>query len=103
MAWDGHPKNVIGPAVRKLRVAKGWSQPELAAKCQMAGWDISRGIVAGIEGQMRWIGDWEAVFLARLFRVSVADLFPNGADLSGFLARAQSEGRDGVCRIERKG
>jgi len=94
MAWDGKPKNVIGPAVQKLRVARGWSQPELAAKCQMAGWDISRGIVAGIEGRMRWIGDWEALFLARLFRVSVDELYPERADLSELLAQARPDSAD---------
>lgn len=79
MAWDGRPKNVVGREVQKLRVARGWSQPELAAKCQLAGWDISRGIVAGIEGRMRCIADFEVVMLAHVLGVAVVELFPKDA------------------------
>lgn len=81
MAWDGKPKNLVGREVQKLRVARGWSQPELAAKCQVAGWDISRGIVAGIEGRMRCIADFEVLMLAMVFGVTVADLYPPVGDL----------------------
>ena len=101
MAWDGKPKNLIGPAVQKLRVARGWSQPELAAKCQVAGWDISRGIVAGIEGRMRWVGDWEAIFLARVFHVPVGELYPASADLSELLAQARTEQESETRRPKR--
>jgi hypothetical protein len=71
-----HPRNVIGPAVRRLRGRLGWSQARLAAKCQIAGWDVSRGIVAAIEGRVRWVGDFEAALLARVLRVNVAALYP---------------------------
>ena len=69
-------RNIVGPQVRKLRNQHEWSQATLAAKCQVAGWDISRSIVAAIEGQVRWVGDFELVMLAKVLRVVPADLFP---------------------------
>ena len=71
-----HPRNTIGPAVRRHRVALGWSQTDFAARCQLAGWDISRGIVAAIEGRVRWVGDFEVALLARVLRTSIISLFP---------------------------
>ena len=34
-------KNIVGTQVARLRYRRGWSQIELAAKCQLAGWDAS--------------------------------------------------------------
>ena len=73
-------RNVIGPAVAKVRTAKEWSQATLAAKCQLAGWDISRGVVAGIEGRVRAIQDWELLVLAKVLEVSTDDLLPGKVD-----------------------
>ena len=67
--------------MRELRHRMGWSQETLAAKCQMAGWDISRSIVAAIEGRVRWVGDFELVSLAAVFQVAPAELFPAGERL----------------------
>jgi len=95
-------KNIVGSRVRELRNRVGWSQEMLAAKCQMAGWDISRSIVAAIEGRVRWVGDFELVTLASIFRVSPSELFPTGPALhelsprpSRMVARAAARaGRD---------
>jgi len=62
--------------VRRCRQERGWSQTALAAKCQLAGWDISRSIVAGIEGRVRWVGDFELMMLAKVLRTNPADLLP---------------------------
>lgn len=70
------PKNLIGPQVSELRYQHGLSQSELAAKCQRMGWSISRGIVAGIEGQVRCVTDWEFAMLARVFGTSFDELLP---------------------------
>lgn len=70
------PRNIIGPKVREIRDRHGWSQEKLAAKCQMAGWDISRGIVAAIEGRVRWVGDFELVLLSHVLQVDVKELLP---------------------------
>jgi transcriptional regulator with XRE-family HTH domain len=70
------PKNIVGPQVRRFRDQRGWSQAVLAAKCQMAGWDISRSIVAAIEGRVRWGGDFELMMLAKILRTNPLDLLP---------------------------
>lgn len=80
MAAAPAPKNVVGPQVRRFRVKRGWSQSVLAAKCQMAGWDISRSIVAAVEGQVRWVGDFELMWFARVLKVEAADLLPKKLD-----------------------
>jgi ribosome-binding protein aMBF1 (putative translation factor) len=45
-------KNNIGPQVRRQRYALGWSQSILAAKLQIAGFDISRSGVSKIEARL---------------------------------------------------
>jgi len=50
------------------------AQPELAAKCQLMGWDIGCDTS---EGQTRWVGDAEFVHLAHTFAVPLGALFPN--------------------------
>ncbi len=62
--------------MRQLRQGLGWSQAQLALKCQLAGWDISRGIVAAIEGSVRWVGDFEVALLARILRTPISALYP---------------------------
>ena len=72
------PLNVCGPQVRRIRTDLGLSQPQFAQKCQLAGWDVSRDIIARIECQTRWVGDFELVNLAAVLGVSVTDLLPEG-------------------------
>jgi hypothetical protein len=40
---------------------RGLSQPALAAKCQLLGWDVGRDTIAKIGGQTHWVGDAELV------------------------------------------
>ena len=70
------PLNVSGPQIARLRNQRGWSQPELAAKCQLAGWDVSRDIIARIELRNRWVGDFELAVLAGIFGVKMEALMP---------------------------
>lgn len=73
MAKSGK-RNICGPRVRRFRVALGLSQPALAAKCQRSGWDVSRDIIARIEGQTRWVADSELVQLATVLNVELRAL-----------------------------
>lgn len=68
-------QNIVGPQVRKLRVARGWSQEELAGQLQRAGWNIMRGTLAKIESQVRCVNDAELVALSRALKVPVERLF----------------------------
>ena len=70
------PKNVVGEKVRQLRLAKGWSQDTLAAKCNLAGWDLSRGTLSKIEARLRLVTDSEAFALAKVLGVDIAALYP---------------------------
>lgn len=68
-------KNLIGPRVRKLRSSKEMSQAALAARCNLLGWDLSRGTLAKIESQVRCISDVEVGLLAKALGVEVGELY----------------------------
>lgn len=71
------PDNVVGPQIRKLRFQKGLTQNELAARCCVAGFDISRGTLAKIEAQVRCVNDSELYVLAKVLGVSIDKLYGN--------------------------
>lgn len=73
------PRNLIGPTVRRLRTQRDLSQSELAAKCQAHGWDVSRDIIAAIEGQVRCVTESESVALAAILKVTPQELLPSQA------------------------
>jgi transcriptional regulator with XRE-family HTH domain len=70
------PKNIVGPQIVALRNELGWSQTKLAEVCQLQGWDVSRGVIARIEGRIKWVCDTELLELARALKVPVPELFP---------------------------
>jgi transcriptional regulator with XRE-family HTH domain len=70
------PRNIVGPQVMRLRNTRGWSQEQMAAACQLKGWDVSRGVIARIEGGVRWVADFELLELAAILQVPVPDLYP---------------------------
>jgi len=70
------PRNIVAPQVIRLRTERGWSQSDFAAACQRIGWDVSRGVIARIEGGVRWVADAELLQLARVLAVPVPELFP---------------------------
>jgi len=67
--------NVIGGNVKKIREEKGWTQDQLAAKCNLVGFNISRGTLAKIEAKVRRVVDVEVKLLAIALRVEIHDLF----------------------------
>jgi transcriptional regulator with XRE-family HTH domain len=73
--------NVVGPQVRRFRVRKGWTQPVLAQKLQLRGWNISTGSLGKLEAQLRRVPDCELMFVAKVLGVSISDLFPKNASL----------------------
>ena len=70
-------RNAIGPQVRKLRVERGWTQDQLAAKIQLAGLEFDRVTVAKVESQIRSVYDFEVVVLAEALEIEPRDLLPN--------------------------
>ena len=88
--------NVVGPQVRKFRMRKGWTQPELARKLQLQGWSISTGSLGKLEAQLRRVPDCELMFVARVLGVSILDLFPKGVALKRLGPQFQSGARMAV-------
>jgi transcriptional regulator with XRE-family HTH domain len=70
-------QNLAGPILRKLRVAHGLSQAELAVRCQRHGWDASREMVNHIEMRVRVLRDYELLALAKALNVLPSKLLPN--------------------------
>lgn len=70
-------RNLVGTVVRKIRYEQGLSQVELAARCQVLGWNVSRDIIAAIEGQARCVTDAELVGLAAALKTSETKLLPS--------------------------
>jgi DNA-binding XRE family transcriptional regulator len=67
--------NLVGPQVRQIRESLNLTQEELAARCNVLNWDISRGTLAKIESQVRRVTDEEVALLAKALRVKVGDLY----------------------------
>ena len=76
------PRNVVGLQIRKLRLQQRLTQPALAARCQVLGYDLSRESLSKIEARLRSVTDAEIVFLARALRVPFAQLFPPRDELA---------------------
>lgn len=74
-----HPRNIVGPQLRRLRTEEGLSQAALAAKCQRFGWDVSRDILKHIESGARWVSDMELILLAACLGVEMEALLPHNA------------------------
>jgi transcriptional regulator with XRE-family HTH domain len=67
--------NQIGPNIREIRKSMNLSQKELVARCNLIGWDISRGTLAKIESQSRKISDGEVLYFSKALKVEVGALF----------------------------
>ena len=59
-----------------MRLRKQWTQSDLAAKLQLAGWDTSRESVAKLENQRRRVPDLELFLVARVLGVKADNLIP---------------------------
>lgn len=86
------PRNIVGPKVRQLRNEARLSQADLAARCGVLGWDLSRETMAKIESQIRWVADFELVCLAAALRVDVNALLPLPKRTKSVLARWFEDG-----------
>ncbi len=67
--------NKIGPNIKRIREQKELTQEQLAAKCQLLEWNISRGTLAKIESQVRRVTDSEVEFIAKALDVEIAELY----------------------------
>ena len=68
--------NIIGPAVIKMRLERGWSQDVLAARLQCQGDDISRDVLANLESGRTQGTDFHLKALQKAFGVRIIAFFP---------------------------
>jgi len=73
---EQRPHNFVGATIRRLRNARNWTQDVLAARCGVAGCDITRGTLAKIEAGIRGISDVELFVIAQVLSVEIE--FPHG-------------------------
>lgn len=85
------PANVVGSQIRKVRGRLGLTQEQLAARCQLAGLDISRSTMGQIEARLRYVTDEELIVLASLLGTGTDQLFPE--DLVKRLRSKQSKAK----------
>lgn len=65
---------VFGANVRKMRLARGWRQKDLAARC-----DVNMATIGAIEGGLNSTGLLTVIRLARVFGVGLDQLTGNAA------------------------
>lgn len=74
---EHNSQNILGAQIRRIRSQQDLSQEMLAARCNVVGWDISRGTLAKIEAGIRCVTDLEAAVLALSLRVPLLALYPD--------------------------
>ena len=98
-------KNLIGTEIMKRRDNLGWSQSDLAVKLQLAGLDIDRSQVSKIECRLVHVSDYQQLFFARVFKITINDLFPRVdpyEPLNAFLEKTMERKRLPIPRKKRK-
>lgn len=71
---DGN-KNWVGKRIAELRKDRGMSQNDLAIKLPNYGVDIDKNAVQLLEHGHRYVRDMELYVIAKVFGVSMEDLF----------------------------
>jgi len=69
-------QNIIGPSVLKLRLKMKWTQEQMVARAQCAGFDLSRQMLANIETRRRGATIDHLQIFVKLFRCTYDELFP---------------------------
>ena len=77
-------KNLTGDVLRKVREEAGLTQDDVARRCQLTGWDISRDTITKIELNRRLVADYEIHLLAAALSVPADKLMAKAPDLSDF-------------------
>lgn len=67
--------NIVGSNIQLIRTKNGWTQEQLAAKCNLLEWNISRSTIAKIESKVRRVTDIEIKVLAAALNTNIESLF----------------------------
>ena len=71
---DGN-KNWVGKRIAELRKDRGMSQNDLAIQLQKCGLDVDKNAIQLLEHGHRYVRDMELYVIAKVFDVSMEDLF----------------------------
>lgn len=71
---DGN-KNWVGKRIAELRQERGMSQNDLAIQLQKCGLDVDKNAIQLLEHGHRYVRDMELYVIAKVFGVSMEDLF----------------------------
>lgn len=72
-ASDGG-NNIIGVALKRIRIARNLSQNGLAKLLQIEGLDIDKNAIQRIEARTRFVTDIEIVAICKTLKVKYSDL-----------------------------
>ena len=72
---DGARQNLVGPQVRRARLARGLSQQQLADRLETVAVYICRGSLSRIESGQRTVTDIELWGLSQVLNVPLTALF----------------------------
>ena len=64
-------KNIVGQRIEQARKRIGMKQKELLAQLQVNGVDMNASGLSKLEGQIRYVTDFELAALSRILNVSV--------------------------------
>ena len=70
-------KNIIGKKVRELRLQKGLTQDQLAAKLELNEVKIDRIVISRIESGNRFVSDYELLEIAKALDVNSIPAIPS--------------------------
>lgn len=73
---EGKQQNLVGPNVKKARLAAKLSQKQLAIKLETVAVYICRGSISRIESGERTVTDIELWGISKVLNIPIADLFP---------------------------
>lgn len=68
-------QNITGKKIRALRMEQELTQAQLAARCNILGYDLSRGTLAKIEAGCIRVTDINIKYLAQALKVTEGTLF----------------------------
>lgn len=67
--------NIVGDNIKALREKNRMTQEELAAKCNLLEWNLSRSTLAKIESKVRRVTDIEVKMISIALKVNIDELF----------------------------
>jgi len=68
------PKNALGPALKEIRVSRGWTLQDASARLREAGMNCTGKQLEQIEAQRKSIRDFELMYLCAVLGVTQDEL-----------------------------